>query len=245
MSGHSKWANIQHKKGANDKKRASIFTKIIRELTVAAKEGGTNPDGNPRLRMAIIKARAANMPKDTMKKAIDKGAGGADGTNYEEFTYEGYAPEGVAILMEIMTDNRNRTSSDVKSTLSKNGGNLGANGCVSYIFHKKGVLVFETSAISEEDAMTIAIDAGADDVISEDDSVVVYTSADDFENVLKAFDDKEIPHVSAEVTMVPDTYQEVSADRVDKILALVEKLEEFDDVQAVYTNLKIPDDYQG
>ena len=158
---------------------------------------------------------------------------------------QGYAPEGVAILMEIMTDNRNRTSSDVKSTLSKNGGNLGANGCVSYIFHKKGVLVFESSVISEDDAMGIAIDAGAEDVISEDDSVVVYTSPDDFENVLKAFDDKGIAHVSAEVTMVPDTYQEVSADRVDKILALVEKLEDFDDVQAVYTNLKIPDDYQA
>ena len=147
--------------------------------------------------------------------------------------------------MEIMTDNRNRTSSDVKSTLSKNGGNLGANGCVSYIFHKKGVLVFESSVISEDDAMAIAIEAGAEDVISEDDSVVVYTSPDDFENVLKAFDDKGIAHVSAEVTMVPDTYQEVSADRVDKILALVEKLEDFDDVQAVYTNLKIPDDYQA
>ena len=133
----------------------------------------------------------------------------------------------------------------VKSTLSKNGGNLGANGCVSYIFHKKGVLVFESSVISEDDAMGIAIDAGAEDVISEDDSVVVYTSPDDFENVLKAFDDKGIAHVSAEVTMVPDTYQEVSADRVDKILALVEKLEDFDDVQAVYTNLKIPDDYQA
>ena len=147
--------------------------------------------------------------------------------------------------MEIMTDNRNRTSSDVKSTLSKNGGNLGANGCVSYIFHKKGVLVFEKSVISEDDAMAIAIDAGAEDVMSEDDSVVVYTSQEEFENVLKAFDDKGIAHISAEVTMVPDTYQEVSADRVDKILALIEKLEEFDDVQAVYTNLKIPEDYQG
>lgn len=244
MSGHSKWANIQHKKGANDKKRASIFTKIIRELSVAAKTGGSNPEGNPRLRTAILKAREANMPKDTMEKAIKKGSGEIGGANYDEFTYEGYAPEGVAILMEIMTDNKNRTSSDVKSTLAKAGGNLGANGCVSYIFHKKGVFVFDKAVVNEERAMEIGVEAGIEDIVTEDDNVVVYTEPDCFENVLRVFDEKNIPHISAEITMVPDSYQEVPADKVDKIISLIDRLEEFDDIQAVYTNLKIPDDYK-
>ncbi|HBI38237.1 MAG: transcriptional regulator [Spirochaetes bacterium RIFOXYB1_FULL_32_8] len=245
MSGHSKWANIQHKKGANDKKRASIFTKIIRELSVAAKIGGSSAESNPRLRAAILKAKEANMPKDTMEKAIKKGAGELESSHYDEFTYEGYGPDGVAIYMEIMTDNKNRTSSDVKSSLAKNGGNLGANGCVSYIFHKKGVILFDIAVISEEKAFEIGIDSGADDVVTEDDNIIVYTNQENFEAVLKAFDDNNIAHISAEITMVPDTYQVVSADKVDKVIALIDKLEDLDDIQAVYTNLKIPDDYNG
>lgn len=245
MSGHSKWANIQHKKGANDKKRAKIFTKILRELTVAAKIGGGDPEGNPRLRTIILKAREANMPKDTIERAIKKATGEVDGSNYEEFSYEGYGPDGVAILMDIMTDNRNRTSSDVKSILSKNGGNLGANGCVSYMFNKKGVIMFDGSVITEERAMEIGIDAGADDIEQDEGNVCVYTSPDSFEAVLKAFDEASIPRLSAEVTMVPDTMQEVPADKVEKVLALIERLEDLDDVQAVYCNVKIPDDYQG
>lgn len=243
MAGHSKWANIQHKKGANDKKRAKIFTKIIRELTVATKEGGGSPDGNPRLRSAILKAKEANMPKDTIEKAIKKGSGEAGGANYDEFTYEGYGPDGVAIFMEIMTDNKNRTSSDVKSTLSKAGGNLGANGCVSYIFHKKGVIIFDADVITEDSAMEIAVEAGGDDVVSEDGNVIVYTSFENFEAVLNAFDEKGIQRLSAEVTMIPDTYQEVAEDKVEKVLALIDRLEDLDDIQAVYTNLKIPDNY--
>ena len=158
--------------------------------------------------------------------------------------YEGYGPEGVAILMEIMTDNKNRTSSDVKSTLSKNNGNLGASGCVAYLFHKKGVIVFDEKNISEEEAFEVAIEAGAEDVISEEGEVVVYTSTDNFGDVLQTFDNKGIEHISAEVTMVPDTYQTVTADKVDKVLSLIERLEDLDDVQAVYTNLKLPDDYE-
>ena len=243
MAGHSKWANIQHKKSANDKKRAKIFSKIIRELTVAAKLGGGEAENNPRLRAAILKAKDANMPKDTMERAIKKGSGDLEGVNYVEFTYEGYGPDGVAIYMDIMTDNKNRTASDVRSTMTKAGGNLGANGCVSYMFNKKGIIIFEKAQISEDDAMEIGIEAGAEDIAADGDHVEVSTAPDDFEIVLKAFDDKNIPHVSAEVTMIPDSEQEVPADRVEKVLNLIDKLEELDDVQAVYTNLKIPDDF--
>lgn len=237
MSGHSKWANIQHKKSANDAKRGKIFTKIIRELTVAAKLGGTDPEGNPRLRNAILKAKEANMPKDTMERAIKKGSGELEGVNYEEFIYEGYGPEGVAILMEIMTDNKNRTASDVRSIMTKNGGNLGASGCVSYLFNKKGVILFDSNVITEDKVFEIAIDAGADDVVDEGKFIEVYTTPDNFEKVLKCFDEKNIPHISAEITMVPSSYVTLEKDKAEKVLALIEKLEDLDDVQAVYSNL--------
>ena len=245
MSGHSKWANIQHKKSANDAKRGKIFTKIIRELSIAARMGGGDPEGNPRLRTAVIKAKEANMPKDTMERAIKKGAGELDNVVYEEFYYEGYAPDGVAILMEIMTDNKNRTASDVRSTMTKNGGNLGASGCVSYMLHKKGLITFENSQISEEKAMDIAIEAGADDIISEDDYIYVYTTPENFESVLNAFNEKKITHESAEISMIPDSYQDVPTDKVEKVLSLIEKLDDLDDVQNVYNNMKIPDDYDA
>lgn len=237
MSGHSKWANIQHKKSANDAKRGKIFTKIIRELTVAAKLGGTDPEGNPRLRNAILKAKEANMPKDTMERAIKKGSGELEGVNYEEFMYEGYGPEGVAILMEIMTDNKNRTASDVRSIMTKNGGNLGASGCVSYLFNKKGVIVFDSNVITEDKVFEIAIEAGADDVVNEGKFIEVYTTPDNFETVLKCFDEKNILHISAEITMVPTTYVTLQKEKAEKVLALIEKLEDLDDVQAVYSNL--------
>lgn len=237
MSGHSKWANIQHKKSANDAKRGKIFTKIIRELTVATKLGGVDPESNPRLRNAILKAKEANMPKDTMERAIKKGSGELEGVNYEEFIYEGYGPEGVAILMEIMTDNKNRTASDVRAIMTKNGGNLGANGCVSYMFNKKGVIVLDGSIITEEKAFEIAIEAGADDVLNEDKFIEVYSSPENFENVLKCFNDKNIPHISAEITMVPTTYVTLTKEKAEKVLSLIEKLEDLDDVQAVYSNL--------
>ena len=243
MSGHSKWANIQHKKSANDAKRGKIFTKIIRELVIAARTGGSDPENNPRLRTAMLKAKEANMPKDTMERAIKKGAGELEGAAYVEFTYEGYAPEGVALLMEIMTDNKNRTASDVRSLLTKLGGNLGANGCVAYMFDQKGVLIFEIKNLSEEKAMEIGIDAGAEDIVPEGDMIEIYTSPESFENVLKAFEDAGIPHESAEITMVPNVYQEVAEDKIEKIMNLVERLEDLDDIQNVYTNLKLPDNY--
>jgi YebC/PmpR family DNA-binding regulatory protein len=245
MSGHNKWSTIKHKKAAADKKRAQIFTKIIRELTIAARLGGGDPEGNPRLRQAILKAREANMPKDTMERAIQKGLGNVEGVNYEEFNYEGYGPEGVAILLDIMTDNKNRTASDVRSIMTKHGGNLGANGCVSFMFDKRGVIVFETSVINEDKAMEIGIDAGIEDIQRSDNNLIVLTLPENFEAVLKAFNDAKIPHVSAELTMVPNTYQEVPADKVEKIMALIEKLEELDDVQNVYSNLSIPDNYKA
>lgn len=245
MSGHSKWANIQHKKSAVDAKRGKIFTKILREIVISVRLGGADPSGNPRLRTAIIKAKEANMPKDTLERAIKKGAGELDGTNYEEFNYEGYGPEGVAILMDIMTDNKNRTAGEVRSLMTKLGGNLGAPGSVSFIFSKKGIIVFESSAISEEQAMEIGIDAGAEDIVNEGEVIEVYTTPENFETVLKAFDDKNIPRLSAEVTMIPSTYQDASEDKIEKVLSLIERLEDLDDVQAVYHNLNIPEGYKG
>ena len=243
MSGHSKWSTIKHKKAATDKKRGQIFTKILKELTISAKLGGGDADSNPRLRTAMLKAKESNIPKDTMERAIKKGTGDMEGVNYEEFIYEGYGPEGVAIYMEIMTDNKNRTASDVRSIMTKSGGNLGANGCVAYIFNKKGVIIFDNKIITEDKAMEIGIDAGIEDITSDENHVEIYTKPDDFESVLKAFDDTEIPHLSAEITMVPNTYQDVPADKIDKILNLIDRLEDLDDDQNVYSNLNIPDDY--
>jgi YebC/PmpR family DNA-binding regulatory protein len=244
MSGHSKWSTIKHKKAANDKKRGKIFTKVIRELTISAKLGGGDPDSNPRLRTAILKAKEANMPKDTMDRAIKKGTGDLGDINYEEFTYEGYGPDGVAIFMEIMTDNKNRTASDVRSIMTKAGGNLGANGCVSFMFDKKGVIVFDASKITEEKALEIGIDAGAQDIIADNENIEVITDIENFEKVLKVFDDASIPHISAELTMLPNTYKDIPTDKIERVLDLIDKLEDLDDIQNVYTNLNLPDDFK-
>ncbi len=244
MSGHSKWSTIKHKKAANDKKRGKIFTKIIRELTIAARLGGGDPNGNPRLRTAVLKAKEANMPKDTIDRAIKKGTGDLGGVVYEEFMYEGYGPDGVAILMEIMTDNKNRTAADVRSVITKSGGNLGASGCVSYMFDKRGVIVFNSNVLNEDKAMEIGLEAGIEDIISDKDNIEVITTADNFEAVLKAFDKANIPHVSAEVSMVPNTYKDVSQEKIERVLDLIDKLEDLDDIQNVYTNMNLPDDYK-
>jgi YebC/PmpR family DNA-binding regulatory protein len=244
MSGHSKWSTIKHKKAATDKKRGKIFTKVIRELTISAKIGGGDPNANPRLRTAILKAKEANMPKDTMDRAIKKGTGDLGDIAYEEFTYEGYGPDGVAVFMEIMTDNKNRAAAEVRSVMTKAGGNLGANGCVSYMFDKRGLIVFDPAKLTEEKALEIGIDAGAQDIVVDEENVEVITEVEDFENVLKAFENAGIPHVSAELTMLPNTYKDISNDRIEKVLDLVDKLEDLDDVQNVYTNLNIPDDYK-
>lgn len=240
MAGHSKWANIKHRKARQDAKRGKVFTKIIRELTVAAK-GGPNPDDNPRLRAAVDKALGANMKRDTIDKAVAKGSGQIDGENYEECTYEGYALAGVAVLIECMTDNRNRTVADVRNAFSKRGGNLGTDGSVAYLFSRTGVISFADA--EEEALMEAAIEAGAADVIVNDDgSVVVHTAFEDFLSVKDALIAAGFKPDDAEVTMLPATQAEIDdKDTAEKVLALIDMLEDLDDVQNVYTNADISD----
>ena len=241
MAGHSKWANIKHKKAAVDAKRGKVWTKLIREITVAAKVGGGEINDNPRLRLAVDKATGANMPKDTIERAIQRGAGGGESDNVEELTYEGYGPNGVAILVEAMTDNRNRTVAEVRHAFTKAGGNLGTDGSVAYLFNKKGVLSFAPGA--DEDAiLEVALEAGADDVDAQDDgSVQVTTAPEDFAAVKEALTAAQLQPDDAEVTMVPDTYSELDADTSQTVLGLVERLEDLDDVQNVYSNAAYDD----
>ncbi len=243
MAGHSKWANIKHKKAANDKKRAKVWTKIIREITVAAKEGGTSdPNAHPRLRLAVDKALAANMPKDTIERACKRGAGETDGANYEEIRYEGYGPGGIAILVDCMTDNRNRTVSEVRHAFTKAGGNLGTDGSVSYLFNKIGSIIFASGA--DEDAiMEVALDAGADDIVTEDDgSIEVITSPENFSTVVAALKEAGLEPLAAEITMRADLLTSVDTETAEKLLRLIDVLEDLDDVQEVHFNADIPDD---
>ncbi len=242
MAGHSKWANIKHKKAANDKKRGKIWTKLIREVTVAAKEGGGDPDANPRLRLAIDKATSANMPKDTIKRAIDRGAGGAEGENYDEIRYEGYGPGGVAVIVDCMTDNRNRTASEVRHAFSKHGGNLGTDGSVAYLFKKQGILSFAPGA-DEEAIMEAALEAGADDVVTNDDgSVDVITTPEEFRAVKEAIEAAGLTPDNAEVTFSATTSAELDQETAEKLLRMVDTLEDLDDVQEVYTNAEISEE---
>lgn len=240
MSGHSKWATIKHKKAKTDAARGKVFTKIIREITTAAKIGGGDPSGNPRLRLAIDKAKEANMPNDNIKRAIEKGVGGG-AASMEELTYEGYGPGGVALMIEVMTDNRNRAASELRSILEKGGGNMGAAGCVSYLFKRRGSLVFEKAAVDEENLTMAASDAGAEDVLSEESTLEVVTSPDNFEKIRDELKTKGFNPVSAEVTMVPDTTVKVTGENAQKVLRLVNNLEDHEDVQAVHANFDIPD----
>lgn len=241
MAGHSKWANIKHRKAAQDAKRGKIFTKLIRELVVAAKEGGGNPEDNPRLRQAMDKALGANMKKDTIEKAIQRGAGGGEGDNYDELTYEGYGSGGVAILVETMTDNVNRTVSQVRAAFTKAGGNLGTNGSVAYLFDKKGQITF--AEVSEDEIMEAALEAGADDVVANDDgSIDVFTEAAEFMDVKTALQEAGFEPVHAEVAMIPSTSAELDVDGGRKILRLLDVLEDLDDVQNVYHNASIPEE---
>ena len=242
MAGHSKWANIKHRKAAQDAKRGKIFTKLIRELVVAAKAGGPNPDDNPRLRAAVDKALGANMKRDTMDKAIARGAGAGDGENYYEITYEGYAPGGVAILVECMTDNRNRTAGDVRHAFTKRGGNLGTDGSVAYLFNRIGQISYEPG-VDEEALMDAALDAGAEDVLSHDDgSVEVQASFESFLNVKDALVTAGLQPAHAEMTMAADISVPLDLAGAEKLLAMIDGLEDLDDVQNVYTNAEIPDD---
>jgi YebC/PmpR family DNA-binding regulatory protein len=242
MSGHSKWSSIKHKKGALDAKRGKIFTKLIKEITVAARMGGSgDPDTNPRLRTAIAAAKSENMPKDNIERAIKKGTGELEGVNYEESTYEGYGPGGAAVLVESLTDNKNRTVADVRHIFSKCGGNLGENGCVAWMFDKKGYIVVERSAIDEDTLMEVALDAGAEDVREDDSNFEVITAPEDFEAVKAAIDAKDIQCLDAEVTMLPQNTADLKGKEAEQMIRLMDMLEDCDDVQKAYTNADIPE----
>lgn len=243
MSGHSKWANIKHKKGKMDAIRGKVTTKIGREITVAVRLGGSDPTGNMKLKLALAKAKANNIPKDNIQRAIQKGLGSLDGSAYEELTYEGYGPGGVAVLVEIMTDNRNRTAADIRHLFSKNGGNLGESGCVAWMFKRKGLFVIEKeTGANEEDLMILALEAGAEDFKAEDDSFEIITAPEDFDQVQEVFEKNNIQTSIAQITMVPETTVELSGSDAVKMLKLMEVLEEHDDVQEVYANFDIPDE---
>lgn len=236
MAGHSKWANIQHRKKAQDAKRGKIFTRLIREVTVAARMGGGELDANPRLRAAVDAAKAANMANDTINRAVQRGAGGLDGDNLEEICYEGYGVGGTAIMVECMTDNRNRTVAEVRHAFSKRGGNLGTDGSVAYLFRKVGQLLYAPGA-NEDTVLEVALDAGAEDVISQDDgSLEVITAPDDFLAVKEALAAAELAPDAAEITMLPSTTVELSGEEAEKTQALLDMLDSLDDVQHVYTN---------
>ena len=238
MAGHSKWANIKHRKGRQDAKRGKIFSVLIRELTVAAKLGGGVADDNPRLRTAVDKALAANMTKDTIERAIQRGAGGLEGENLEEVSFEGYGPGGIAIIVESMTDNNNRTVAEVRHAFTKSGGNLGTNGSVSYLFEKKG-LINITPDQDADQVMEISIEAGAEDIeVNEDDSITVSSSPEDFENIKKALLEKEIDLIDSDVALIPETTVKADLDTSLKVFKLLEMLEDLDDTQNVTSNIE-------
>ncbi len=242
MSGHSKWATTKRKKAAIDAKRGKIFTKITKEITVAAKIGGGDPDGNARLRTAILKAKESNMPSDNIKKAIMKGTGELPGVSYEETTYEGYGPNGVAILIEIMTDNKNRTVAEIRKTFTRHGGNMGEAGCVSWMFHKKGYIVVERSKADEDRLMSLVLDAGAEDMKSDNNNFEITTAPKDFEKVKEVLKQNNIEMTVSEITMVPQSYIKLDGKEAEQMLKLMEELEDHDDVQNVYANFDIPEE---
>jgi len=242
VAGHSKWSNIKHRKAGQDAKRAKVFTKIIRELTVAARDGGGNLDDNPGLRTVVDKAKAAQMPKDTMERAIARGAGGQDGAELTPLTYEGYGPGGVAVLVETMTDNRNRTVAEVRHAFSRAGGNLGTDGSVAYLFEKKGQIRF-APGVSEDDVMEIALEFGAEDVVTDDEGhIEVVTAPEDYLAVKDALQGGGLEPGESEVAMVPQSYSDLDADAGEKVLRLLDALEDLDDVTSVYTNASFPEE---
>jgi YebC/PmpR family DNA-binding regulatory protein len=242
MSGHSKWSSIKHKKGAADAKRGKMFTKIIREISVAARFGGGDPEGNPRLRTAIAAAKGVNMPKDNIERAIKKGTGELEGAHYEESVCEGYGPNGVAILVNLMTDNKNRTLAEVRHAFSKHNGNIGTTNCVAWMFDKKGLIAFEKGKVDEEKLMEVALDAGAEDINDEGTTLEVVTDAKDFETVRDALDKSGLEYLFAKSTMVPQNTVKLDVKEAEQTLKLLEALEDSDDVQDVYANFDIPDE---
>jgi len=242
MSGHSKWSSIKHKKGVTDAKRGKIFTKLIKEITVAARMGGGDPDANPRLRTAIAAAKSENMPKDNIERAIKKGTGELEGVNYEESTYEGYGPGGAAVFIESVTDNKNRAVADIRHIFSKNGGNLGENGCVAWMFDKKGYINIEKKEVDEDSLMETAIEAGAEDVREDNGNFEIITEPDDFESVKAAVDKAAIPYIDAEITMLPQSTTNLEGKQALQMVKLMEALDDSEDVQKVYTNADIPEE---
>jgi YebC/PmpR family DNA-binding regulatory protein len=245
MSGHSKWATIKHAKGAADAKRGQMFTKLIKEISIAARMGGGSPDANPRLRTAILKARGANMPKDNIDRAIKKGTGELEGVSYEELTYEAYAPGGVAVLIEVLTDNKNRAAADVRNILTRAGGQLATAGSVSRLFKREGIITLDAEKYTEDQVMEAAIEGGADDVSTSDGIIEVTSSPEDFESVAKVLEDKGFETMSAEISMIPDVDISLDNDGTAKAVRLIERLEENDDVQNVYSNINIPDGFDA
>ena len=242
MSGHSKWSTIKHKKGALDAKRGKIFTKIIKEITIAAKIGGGDPEGNPRLRTAIMSAKGANMPQDNIIRAIKKGTGELEGVNYEEISYEGYGPGGTAIFIETLTDNKNRTVGELRAILGKNGGNIGENGCVGWMFVQKGLIVVPVSEKEEDDLLELALEAGADDMQTIGDHYEITTAMENFETVRKALEDQDLKMEAAELTRITENTVELNEKKARSILKLMDLLEDHDDVQKTYSNFDIPED---
>ena len=241
MSGHNKWANIKHRKGAQDAKRSNLFSKLAKEIIIAAKQGGGNPDTNPRLRTAIEKARQANMPKDKIENAIKRGTGEIEGVTYEELTYEGYGPGGVAIIVDLTTDNKNRTAAEIRKIFSKHGGNLGEGGCVAWMFEKKGYILIDGEKHSEDEVMEVALELGAEDVVSESDGIEVYTSVDDFITVLDGLKEKGFEIKQSEIARIPQNKIKLEADKAKQFLKLMDELENHDDVQNVASNADIDD----
>ncbi len=239
MSGHSKWANIKHRKAAVDTKRGKVFTKLIRELTVAAKERGGDPEANPRLRTAITTAKGANMPNDTIDRAIKRGTGDIEGVVYNEIFYEGYGPGGSAVYVKTLTDNKNRTVSEIRRIFTKHGGGLGENGCVAWMFDLRGRIAFPADSVDEDAIFDLVIDAGADDVRTEDSEIVVVAPTEDYETVKRAVSDAGIQYESAEVTMIPQTSVRIEGRDAEHMIRLMEALEDSDDVQNVYANFDI------
>jgi len=242
MSGHSKWSTIKHKKGAADAKRGKTFTKVIKEITVAARIGGSDVDGNPRLRLAVQKAKEVNMPQENVTRAIKKGTGELEGIQYEETSYEGYGPGGVAIFMEVMTDNKNRTVGELRATLGKNGGNMGENGCVAWIFEQKGIITVKTSEKDEDELLELVINASGDNMQTIDDYYEITTSVESFESVRKAIEDANINTQSAELTRIPQNTVNVEEKNCKSLLRLMDMLEDHDDIQKVYSNFDITDE---
>lgn len=244
MSGHSKWHNIQAKKGKMDAKRGKIFTKIGKEIAVSVKEGGANPDTNGKLKDIIAKAKANNMPQDTILRAIKKGSGEMEGVNYEEIVYEGYGPSGIAVIVEVLTDNKNRSAGNVRHAFSKHGGNMGSTGCVSFMFQKKGQIVIEKAdGMDEDELMMLALDAGAEDFAAEEEVFVITTSPDDFGSVRESLEGSGLEFLEAEVKMIPDTMTAIDEETAVKFQKMLDALEDDDDVQGVFHNAEFPEGF--